>query len=128
MGEPRWITKGTVLSLHQTTLWTQGGLQKSVDDALLESALGRPRNRFVYGDPNLLGLAASYAFGLAKDHAFSDGNKRISFIVTELFLDLNGVDLVATDSECVSAWLDLADGKITEDQMAAWLHLRTRAR
>ena len=73
--------------------------------------MARPQNQWVYGEPSLARLAASYAFGISRNHPFLDGNKRTSLVVTELFLDLNGIELTATDAECVATFLQLAAGR-----------------
>lgn len=117
--EPRWIPKPVVLAIHDEQLAEHGGGRGLRDDGLLEAALNRPRNLFHYGDaPDHAALAAAYAYGLAKDHPFIDGNKRTSFVVCELFLALNGQDLELDDAEAVTAWLTLASGGMTEAELA----------
>jgi death-on-curing protein len=90
------------------------------DAGLLESALARPRNLAHYGQPNACELAAAYAFGLAKNHPFIDGNKRSAFVATELFLMLNGWRLTAGDADCVMVMLRLAAGEVDEASFAQW--------
>ncbi len=88
---------------------------------LLRSALDRPRNLFAYEGADLIGLAAAYGFGIARNHPFNDGNKRVSAVVTEVFLSLNGLELTASDGDVVATWLALAAGAMDESQFATWL-------
>jgi len=83
--------------------------------------LSRPRNQFEYGEVSVTRLAASYAFGISRNHPFLDGNKRTSLVVTELFLELNGYELTASDIDCVTTFLTLAAGDLTEDVLAEWI-------
>lgn len=116
-----WITKEAVLELHTGTLRLSGGLFGICNDAILESALARPRNKFGYGETEICCLAAAYGFGIAKDHPFADGNKRMAFVVTFMFLDRNGYELEARPDEVVAVMLALSDSSITEEQFSAWL-------
>lgn len=119
MDQPRWISKAVVLAIHDEQLSEHGGGQGLRDEGSLEAALDRPRNLLHYGAPDIAALAAAYAFGLAKNHPFVDGNKRTSFVVTELFLDLNGHELTMDDATAVTAWLSLAAGELAEEALAA---------
>ena len=120
--EPQWLSKRLVLAIHDEQLAEHGGGEGIRDAGLLDSALARPQNRFTYdADADLATLAAAYAFGLAKNHPFIDGNKRTAFVAAELFLNLNGRVLAASDAECVLATLRLAAGEIGEDEFADWL-------
>ena len=126
MTEPIWVDLEVVLAIHDEQLAEHGGQTGVRDRALLESALGRPRNQFAYGTQSLARLAASYAFGISRNHPFLDGNKRTSLVVAELFLVLNGRELAATDAECVTTFVQLAAGELTEEGLAEWVtnHLR----
>jgi death-on-curing protein len=118
---PEWILRETALALHEQLLAEFGGSYGIRDEGLLDSALGRPENLFEYGQPTLSELAASYAFGLVKNHPFVDGNKRIGFAICALFLQLNGQKLIATEVDAVIQTLALAAGEIGEVEYASWL-------
>lgn len=113
-----------VLAIHDEQLAEHGGAVGVRDLGLLQSALGRPRNRQAYSRASLATLAASYAHGLVSNHPFLDGNKRTSLVVAELFLELNGQRLVATDEVLAMTWLRLAAGSLSERQLASWLAAR----
>jgi death-on-curing protein len=121
---PRWISRAVVLALHDEQLAEHGGAPGLRDAGLLESALDRPRNLFAYGEPDLTALAAAYGFGLIRNHPFADGNKRVAFVVTETFLTLAGQEINADDAECLTVWLALAAGEISEEELADWLRPR----
>ncbi len=93
---------------------------------MLDSALGKPENLFAYGKPTIFDLAASYGFGLVKNHPFIDGNKRVGFIVAVVFLELNGYRFQATEAEAAVRTLALAAGEMSEVQFAAWLKANSR--
>ena len=113
----------TVHALHEEQLAEHGGASGIRDEGLLKSALDRPRNRHAYSDPpsDIADLAASYAFGLAKTHPFTDGNKRAAWVVCETFLAINGYAIDATDADALIVMLGLADGRISEGAFAGWL-------
>ncbi|HAI59474.1 MAG TPA: type II toxin-antitoxin system death-on-curing family toxin [Xanthomonadaceae bacterium] len=123
-----WINKALVLALHVRQLAEHGGITGIRDEALLDSALARPQQREAYGDPppDLAELAASLAYGLARNHAFLDGNKRTAHVAYRTFLRLNGQDLIASDEEKYVAMIGLAEGRLTEPDFAAWLRDRLR--
>ena len=121
MSEPVWIDLEVVLAIHDEQLAEHGGQPGVRDRGLLESALARPRNRFSYGETSIVRLAASHALGISRNHPFLDGNKRTSLVVAELFLELNGYELTATDAQCVTTFLALAAGELGEDQLAEWI-------
>ena len=127
MAEPAWVEIDVVLAIHDEQLAEHGGQPGVRDPGLLESALGRPRNQFAYGEPSITRLAASYAFGISRNHPFLDGNKRTSLVVAELFLELNGYELIASDAQCVATFLQLAAGELTEDQLAEWITANSTA-
>jgi len=121
MKEPIWIDKPEVLIVHSMQLAEHGGSDGIRDETLLDSALAKPRNVFAYADSiSLPRLAASYAFGLARNHAFIDGNKRTALVVSEGFLRVNGMKVVSTPEEKYFTFLHLADGSLTEDDLTAW--------
>jgi death on curing protein len=121
MEEPRWLSKRAVLAIHSEQLAEHGGSDGTRDETLLESALAKPQNVFAYGEaPDIFTLAASYAFGIARNRAFVDGNKRTALVVSMTFLDRNGWEIEAAREDCYFTFLHLAEGKITEDQLAAW--------
>ena len=121
MGEPIWIDLEIVLAIHDQQLAEHGGQPGVRDRGFLECALSQPRNLFAYGEVAVTRLAASYAFGISRNHPFLDGNKRTSLVVTELFLELNGYELTAGDVDCVTTFLTLAAGDLTEDLLAEWI-------
>lgn len=122
MREPRWVPRLVVDAAHLDQLREHGGLPGVRDENGLEAALARPQQKWHYEpDSDLATLAAAYAFGLAKAHAFSDANKRTAFLTAVIFLGLNGKDLEATESEVVQVMIALAAGTLSESQMAAWL-------
>ena len=121
MKEPIWIDKPEVLIVHSMQLAEHGGSDGIRDGTLLDSALAKPRNVFAYADSiSLPRLAASYAFGPARNHAFIDGNKRTALVVSEGFLRVNGMKVVSTPEEKYFTFLHLADGSLTEDDLTAW--------
>ncbi len=117
----RWIDKRALLLLHAESLAEHGGAAGLRDEGLLDSALARPMNLAAYGSPDHADLAASYAFGLAKNHPFVDGNKRAAFLGAGLFLALNGFRITATQVDATRAILSLAAGETSEADLARWL-------
>ncbi|HRM50212.1 MAG TPA: type II toxin-antitoxin system death-on-curing family toxin [Alicycliphilus sp.] len=124
----RWISKQALLLLHAESLAEHGGGQGLRDEGLLDSALTRPQNLAAYGNPDHAALAASYGLGLAKNHAFVDGNKRAALLATGLFLYLNGWRLTASQADTTLAMLSLAAGELSEDAFAAWLRRNSAPR
>lgn len=124
-----WITKPLALAIHDRQLAEHGGGSGVRDEALLDSALARPQQLHAYGNPppDLVDLAASLAFGLARNHPFVDGNKRTAHVCYRVFIALNGGKLVATDEEKYIAMLSLAEGSIDEAGFADWLRPRIAA-
>jgi death-on-curing protein len=122
--EPEFLEPDVVLFLHDQALREYGGVQGVKDDGLLQSALGRPVNKLGYVGPgalDLFDLAAAYAFGIASNHAFHDGNKRTAWSCCVLFLKVNGVPLAVEAAEVVERMLDLVEGRLGEVGFAAWL-------
>ena len=118
-----WIEKLLVMALHDRQIAEHGGSSGVRDERLLESALARPQQLHAYGDPapDLADLAASLAFGIAKNHPFIDGNKRSAIVSCETFVELNDATLDVSDAELYQAILFLAESKFTEQEFAAWL-------
>lgn len=123
-----WLDRAVLIAAHDEQLAEHGGAAGFRDEGLFDSALSRPLNLDVYGEPDACALAASYAVALAKNHPFIDGNKRTAFVAMELFLMLNGHDLNATDAECVLAMLAVAGSEWDEATLAAWLRSHTAPR
>ena len=122
MAEPIWLTRSMVERHHSEQIRAHGGQQGLRDAGLLDSALARPRNVWAYEpDTPLAALAAEYGFGLAKNHAFVDGNKRIAFVAMNVFLILNGAEIEAPEPEVVSVILSLAEGTLDRAALADWL-------
>lgn len=123
-----WIEKALALALHDRQLAEHGGSSGVRDEGLLQSALARPQQLSACGDPppDLADLAASLAYGLARNHPFVDGNKRPAAVACETFLLLNGAQLLATDLELYPVYLALAEGKLGEQDFAAWLRPRLK--
>lgn len=115
-----WVTLQVAESAHAEQLAEHGGGDGVRDGGLLASAMDRPRNLAAYGEPDAAALAAAYAFGIARNHPFVDGNKRTAAVVSETFLALNGHALNATDAELVVAFVALAAGELAEDELADW--------
>ena len=125
MKEPLWVLREVVSILHEQSLAEFGGSTGVRDEGLLDSALGKPQNLFAYGKPTLFDLAASYAFGLVKNHPFTDGNKRAGFVVAVLFLELNGGRFQATEVDAALRTLALAAGEMSQTAYAAWLKAKS---
>ena len=117
----RWLSERGVLATHAEQIAEHGGAPGVRDRGLLDSALARPRNLAAYGEPSVFRLAAAYAFGIARNHPFVDGNKRTALVAAATFLLLNGYELAAPEVEAVEVFLRLADGSVDEGALAAWL-------
>lgn len=115
-----WIATDVALAAHAEQLAEHGGGEGVRDTGALESAMARPVNLSLYGEPDAAGLAAAYAFGIARNHPFVDGNKRTAAVVAETFLMLNGWRLEASDAELVVAILALAAGELSEPDLPDW--------
>jgi death on curing protein len=123
---PRWVLPETVGALHEQLLAEFGGSPGVRDEGLLASALHRPQNLHAYANPSICDLAASYAFGLIKNHPFVDGNKRIGFATAVLFLEINGASFAAGEVDAVIQTLALAAGKLDEAGYSTWLEANVR--
>ena len=128
MSDWNWVDVQALRLLHDESLAEHGGSAGLRDEGLLQSALARPQNLVAYGDPDAAELAAAYGFGLAKNHAFVDGNKRVAFLAVGLFLALNGLRLMATQAEATLTMLDVAAGAIDEAAFAAWIRSHSAPR
>ena len=117
-----WIRRDVLVAAHEEQLAEHGGPSGIRDEAMLDSALMRPVNKASYGEVTVAELAAAYAYGLAKNHPFVDGNKRASLIAMELFLVLNGYELVASEEMCVITILSLAEGTLDETELTNWIN------
>ncbi len=120
----RWVSTDVVYALHDRQLAEHGGLDGLRDQAGIEAALARPQNLAAYGDPDVAALAAAYAFGLARIHAFADGNKRTAWVVARLFLADNRHRLSFDKLEAVRIMEAVAAGAVGEDELAAWFRQR----
>ncbi|MEO0558617.1 MAG: type II toxin-antitoxin system death-on-curing family toxin [Bacteroidota bacterium] len=119
--EPRWVGRALVEALHHDQLKTYGGRYGVRDANLLESALARPQQKWAYEEgTDVFDLAAAYAYGIAKNHPFVDGNKRTAFAVMTLFLVLNGHPLQATEPDAIIVMLGVASGDLGEAELATW--------
>ena len=123
-----WVSTAVAMAAHVEQLAEHGGGEGVRDPGLLESAMARPQNLAKYGDPDAAALAASYAFGIARNHPFVDGNKRTAAVVAGTFLGFNGFRLTSTDPELVVAFVALAAGELSEDELADWFRSHTTAR
>lgn len=121
-----WLEKPLTLAIHDRQLAEHGGTSGVRDEKLLESALARPQQLYAYGEPSpdLADLAASLAFGLARNHPFVDGNKRTAHVCYRVFLALNDIEMTASDEDKYTAMLALAEGSLSEREFAAWLRRR----
>lgn len=126
--EPRWLGRLAVDEAHFRQVREHGGAHGLRDENALESALARPRHRWHYeGDATPADLAAAYGFGLARNHPYADGNKRIALVVIVAFLDRNGVELEATNRDAFSVVTSVAAGEISEGELSNWIRDHCRA-
>jgi death on curing protein len=122
-----WVTKEVAIAAHAEQIAEHGGGEGVRDINLLESAMMRPQNLISYGQPDAAELAAAYAFGIARNHPFVDGNKRTAAVVSETFLAINGYEMNVTDAELVVVFLALAAGELPEDELALWFREHIQA-
>ena len=118
-----WLNSAVIIAVHEAQLAEHGGGTGVRDQNLLVSALSRPQNLAAYGKPDAADLAAAYGFGISRNHAFIDGNKRTGFVAAEMFLNLNGYQLSADDANSAVTMLAVSAGDITEVEFAAWIRL-----
>ena len=123
-----WVSQDILLAVHDEQIAEHGGAAGLRDEGLLVSAIARPQHLLAYGNPDAAQLAAAYAFGIARNHPFVDGNKRTAYVAAELFLALNGLVLMADDMSATLTMLQLAAGDMDEDAYAAWLRQHLQAR
>ena len=121
-----WLLEETLTAIHHRQIAEHGGSEGLRDEGVLLSALARPQNLLAYGEPapDLASLAAAYAYGIARNHPFVDGNKRTALVTARTFLILTGVDLEATQDAKVLTFLNLAEGAISEEELADWIRKR----
>ena len=127
--EPHWLSRIVVDAIHHDQLGEHGGLPGIRDENVLESALARPQQEWHYADKaDIATLGAAYAFGLVQNHPYRDGNKRTGLLALATLLGLNGHELDATDAEVIAEILALADGRVSEDELANWIRAHSVAR
>ena len=121
-----WLLEETIVAIHHRQISEHGGSEGLRDEGLLASALARPQNFLAYAQPppDLAALAAAYAYGIARDHPFVDGNKRTALVAVRTFILLNGVNLQANQDEKYLTFLQLAQGTLMEEQLADWIRKR----
>ncbi|KQS04476.1 death-on-curing protein [Sphingomonas sp. Leaf357] len=124
MADIRFIDVDVAFAVHERQLAEHGGLSGIKDSGLLESAMSRPLNKHAYGESDLCALAASYGFGIARNHPFNDGNKRTAWVIARLFLRLNDVDIAFEKTDAIETVLALASGELSEDAFADWFRAR----
>ena len=125
--EPVWLETEVAQAIHDRQLAEHGGAAGVRDAGALESALARPVNRWAYGEDDRCLLAAAYAFGIARNHPFADGNKRTAWVLARLFLRLNDVGLVFEPDDAIRVVLSLAAGELSEDELADWFRNHVEA-
>jgi death-on-curing protein len=126
--EPVWVGMAVALAIHDRQLAEHGGPSGLRDEALLESALMRPVNQWAYGEDDRCSLAAAYAFGVARNHPFADGNKRTAWMLARLFLARNGLGLAFAPQDAIATVVSLAAGDLSEAELADWFRAQVAAR
>lgn len=121
---PRFLGAEVARAIHDRQLAEHGGLAGVKDDALLQSAIARPINKHGYGETDPCALAAAYAFGIARNHPFADGNKRTAWVMARVFLKLNHIEIAFDKADATRTMLALAAGELSEDDLAAWFRAR----
>lgn len=123
-----WVNIDVALAAHVEQLAEHGGAVGVRDRSMLESAMARPQNLVAYGEPHVADLAASHAFGIARNHPFVDGNKRTAAVVSETFLAINGYELRCSDVELVVTFLSLAAGEMAVEALGGWFRTHVALR
>lgn len=121
MNQPFWLTRQMIVAIHDEQLAIHGGASGLRDEGMLESALDRPKNKWSYENADLAEWAAAYAFGIARNHPFIDGNKRTSLLALYTFLGVNGIDFVVPEAEAAAMILSLAAGEVSEPSLVRWI-------
>lgn len=121
MSEPFWLTRRIIVAIHDEQLAIHGGASGLRDEGMLESALDRPKNKWAYENAELAELAAAYAFAIARNHPFVDGNKRTSLLALYTFLGVNGIDFDVPEAEAAAMILSLAAGEVNEEGLTRWI-------
>lgn len=121
MSEPFWLTRRMIIAIHDEQLAIHGGASGLRDEGMLDSALDRPKNKWSYENADLPELAAAYAFGIARNHPFVDGNKRTSLLALYTFLGVNGIDFIVPEAEAAAIILSLAAGEVSEQSLTRWI-------
>ena len=121
MSEPFWLTRQIIVAIHDEQLTIHGGASGLRDEGLLESVLDRPKNRWAYEQADLPELAAAYAFGIARNHPFVDGNKRTSLLALYTFLGVNGIDFIVPEAEAAAIIVALAASEVNEEGLTRWI-------
>jgi death on curing protein len=121
MDEPFWLTRDIIVAIHDEQLAIHGGASGLRDEGMLASALDRPRNKWIYEQAELPELAAAYAFGMARNHPFVDGNKRTSLLALYTFLGVNGIDFIVPEADAAAIILSLAAGEVSEESLTRWI-------
>ena len=127
--EPHWLTRIALDAIHFEQLREHGGLRGIRDEGALESAVARPRQKWSYGrQTDIVSLAAAYGFGIANNHPYQDGNKRVAFLAMVTFLERNDYDFAAADDDVISEMFALAAGRVSEGELAQWIRRRSMRR
>ena len=123
--KPVWLSESAVLAMHEELLAEHGGASGAVNMGQLKATLACPQQKLDYEDPDIIDLAASYGFGFARNHCFTDANKRISLVAIDVFLQINGHELVASEIDAVATMIQLAAGEISESELAVWIRVNS---
>ncbi len=123
VAEPRWIRDDVVSAIHSMQIAEHGGKDGVLSEGALSASLANPKHYFFYTEPRpgIPEIAARYAYSIANNHPFCDGNKRTAAVVCELFLELNGFELKASDQEAYSMYFKLASSQVDADEFAKWI-------